>query len=316
MVEFTCQGVVIFLLHPENGPFLVVLAPSLGLFLWVFSTIFISRKGVQVMPRLGETVPNPKKRKYDQDVKGYSPQELKGHHDDALTYYIEHKGEVSVKVLSRVAKVPQSYIRTWIKEENWDQYTKEDPEDKVKLSEKTKEFIKSAAEQYGLTEQEETFCYHFFKCKNATQAAMKAGYSSAYAYNCGYRLINKPHIKKFLRDLQAQACEEVFVDTLDIIRMWAKIAFADMNDYVVVSGGGVMLKGSNQTDGQIITEIKEGKDGITIKMADKMKALDRLSAYFKVLPGDKAQEAKLKVIEKALSSDEDDEPLKIEIVGV
>lgn len=46
MVEFTCQGVVIFLLHPGNGPFLVVLAPSLGLFLWVFSTIFISRKGV------------------------------------------------------------------------------------------------------------------------------------------------------------------------------------------------------------------------------------------------------------------------------
>ena len=99
--------------------------------------------------------------------------------------------------------------------------------------------------------------------------------------------------------------------------MWAKIAFADMNDYVNVSGAGVMLKGSGQTDGQVITEIKEGKDGITIKMADKMKALDRLSSYFRVLPGDKAQEAKLKVIEKALSSDdEDDEPLKIEIVGV
>ena len=257
-----------------------------------------------------------KKVKYDEAVKGYSPKELKGHHDDALTYYIEHQGEISVKVLSRVAKVPQSYVRKWIKEENWDQYTKEDPEDKIKLSEKTKQFIESAAEKYGLSEQEETFCYHFYKSKNATQAALKAGYGSHYAYNAAYYILNKPHIKKFLRDLQAQACEEIFVDTLDIIRMWAKIAFADMNDYVVVSGGGVMLKGSNQTDGQIITEIKEGKDGITIKMADKMKALDRLSAYFKILPGDKAQEAKLRVIEKALSSDGEDEPLKIEIVGV
>jgi phage terminase small subunit len=265
---------------------------------------------------MGEPKRN-KKVKYDEAVKDYSPQELKQHHDDCLTYYIEHKGEVSVKVLSRVGKVPQSYIRAWMKDENWDQYVMEDSGDKVQVSEKTKQFIESAAEKYGLTEQEELFCYHYFKCKNATQAAMKAGYSSAWSYNAGYKLLNKPKIKEFLKDLRAQACEEIFVDTLDILRMWAKIAFADMNDYVSVSGAGVMLKGSSQTDGQVITEIKEGKDGITIKMADKMKALDRLSSYFQVLPGDKAQEAKLRILEKAASSNEDDdEPLKIEIVGV
>lgn len=249
-------------------------------------------------------------------MKGYSPKELKGHHDDALTYYIEHKGEVSVKVLSRVAKVPQAYVRKWMKEEDWDQYVKEDSGDRVKLSDKTKDFIRSSAEEYGLTEQEESFCYHYYKSKNATQAAMKAGYSSAWAYNAAYKLLNKPKIKNFLKAIQAEACEEVFVDTLEIIRMWAKIAFADMNDYVVVSAGGVMLKGSNQTDGQVITEIKEGKDGVTIKMADKMKALDRLSAYFKVLPGDKAQDAKLKILQKAADGDDGEEPLKIEIVGV
>lgn len=258
-----------------------------------------------------------KRVKYDEAVKNYSPTELKKHHDETLTYYIDHSGEVSVKVLSRVGKVPQSYVRKWMKEENWDQYTKEDPEDKIKVSEKTKQFIQSAAEDYGLSEKEETFCYHYFKCKNATQAALRAGYPSTWAYNAAYLLLNKPKIQRFLKDIQSHACEELFVDTLDIIRMWAKIAFADMNDYVSVSGAGVMLKGSNQTDGQVITEIKEGKDGITIKMADKMKALDRLSSYFKVLPGDKAQDAKLRILEKASrSDDEDDEPLKIEIVGV
>lgn len=258
-----------------------------------------------------------KKVKYDEAVKKYSPTEMKQHHDETLTYYIEHGGEVSVKVLSRVGKVPQAYVREWIRSENWDQYVKEDPGDKIKVSKKTKQFIESAAEKYGLSEQEEAFCYHYFKCKNATQAAMRAGYSSAWSYNAGYKILNKPKVKQFLKDLQSQACEELFVDTLDIIRMWAKIAFADMNDYVNVSGAGVILKGSGQTDGQVITEIKEGKDGITIKMADKMKALDRLSSYFKVLPGDKAQDAKLRILEKAANSDEDDEePLKIEIVGV
>ena len=86
------------------------------------------------MPRLGETVPNPKKKKYDEDVKKYSPAELQKHHDEALTYYIEHGGEVSTKVLSRHGKVPQSYIRKWMKEENWDKYVMEDQGDKVKVS--------------------------------------------------------------------------------------------------------------------------------------------------------------------------------------
>ena len=257
-----------------------------------------------------------KRIKYDEAVKGYSPQELKKHHDDALTYYIEKGGEVSVKVLSRVAKVPQSYVRKWMKEENWDQYTMEDEGDKVKVSPHVKEYVRTKAEEMGLSEQEEMFCYHFFKCKNATQAALRAGYGSHYAYNAAYHLLNKPSIQEFLKDIRAEACGEIFVDTIDILRMWAKIAFADMNDYVSVSGAGVLLKGSSQTDGQVVTEIKEGRDGVTVKLADKMKALDRLSSYLKVLPGDKAQEVKLRILEKAADDDSGDEPLKIEIVGV
>lgn len=262
---------------------------------------------------MGET---KKKVKYDEAVKKYSPSEMKKHHDETLTYYIEHEGEVSVKVLSRVGKVPQSYVRKWMKDENWDQYVMEDEGDRVKVTEKTKEFIQSSAEKYGLTEQEELFCYHYFKCKNATQAAMRAGFSSAWGYNAGYNILNRPKIKEFLRAIQTQACEELFLDTLDIVRMWAKIAFSDMNDYVTVSGAGVMLRNSGQTDGQVVTEIKEGKDGITIKLADKMKALDRLSSYFKVLPEDKAKDVKVRILEKAAAGDMDEEPLKIEIVGV
>lgn len=255
-----------------------------------------------------------KRDNFEEAVKGYSKKELRKHHDETLTRYIEDGGEVSVKVLSRVGKVPQSYVRRWIKEENWGQYLTTERED---LTRKTREFIKSAAEQYGLSEREELFCYHFFRTKNATQAALRAGYGSRYSYNAAYHILQKDNVREFMKELQTHACEELFVSTIDILRMWAKIAFADMNDYVSVSGAGVLLKGSSQTDGQVVTEIKEGKDGITIKMADKMKALDRLSSYLKVLPGDKAQEVKLKILEKAADSNsDDDEPLKIEIVGV
>lgn len=255
-----------------------------------------------------------KRDNFEEDVRGYSKKELRKHHDETLTRYIEDGGEVSVKVLSRVGKVPQSYVRRWIKEENWDQYLTTERKD---LTQKTREFIKSAAEQYGLSEKEELFCYHFFRTKNATQAALRAGYGSHYSYNAAYHILQKDNVREFMKELQTHACEELFVSTIDILRMWAKIAFADMTDYVSVSGAGVTLRNSSSVDGQVITEVKEGRDGVTVKLADKMKALDRLSSYLKVLPGDKAQEVKLKILEKAADSNGDgDEPLKIEIVGV
>ena len=55
---------------------------------------------------------------------------------------------------------------------------------------------------------------------------------------------------------------------------------------------------------------------MTIELADKMRALDRLSAYFKVLPQDKATQAKLEILQKAVSGEDEDSNLKIEIVGV
>lgn len=255
-----------------------------------------------------------KRDNFEEAVKGYSKKELRKHHDETLTRYIENGGEVSIKVLSRVGKVPQSYVRKWIKDENWDQYLTTEKED---LTQKTREFIKSAAERYGLSEKEELFCYHFFRTKNATQAALRAGYGSHYSYNAAYHILQKDNVREFMKELQTHACEELFVSTIDILRMWAKIAFADMTDYVSVSGAGVTLRNSSSVDGQVITEVKEGRDGVTVKLADKMKALDRLSSYLKVLPGDKAQEVKLRILEKAADSNEDDdEPLKIEIVGV
>ena len=255
-----------------------------------------------------------KRDNFEEAVKGYSKKELRKHHDETLTRYIEDGGEVSVKVLSRVGKVPQSYVRRWIKEENWGQYLTTEGED---LTRKTREFIKSAAEQYGLSEREELFCYHFFRTKNATQAALRAGYGSHYSYNAAYHILQKDNVREFMKELQTHACEELFVSTIDILRMWAKVAFADMTDYVSVSGAGVTLRNSSSVDGQVITEVKEGRDGVTVKLADKMKALDRLSSYLKVLPGDKAQEVKLRILEKAADSNgDDDEPLKIEIVGV
>ena len=49
----------------------------------------------------------------------------------------------------------------------------------------------------------------------------------------------------------------------------------------------VDLKESTNTDTQIIQEVKRGKDGVSIKLADRQKAIDWLTMFFEMNPSDK-----------------------------
>lgn len=101
---------------------------------------------------------------------------------------------------------------------------------------------------------------------------------------------------------------DIYVEAMDVLNKYIKIAFADITDYmtfgqkqVPVMGmfgpakdeaGNVMMqtvnyvdfKESTAVDGTILSEVKQGKDGIAIKLADRMKALDKLSLYFDLFP--------------------------------
>lgn len=223
-------------------------------------------------------------KKYDEAVKGYTPAQIKAAKKRAKAYYLEHNGEVSVKVLSRIAKVPQGYIREWMREKPWDEALKESPEDKVQLSNKTKGALASGAKGFGLTEQEELFCYHYMKTFNATTSAIRAGYSSSYGHNKAYRLLKTDKVKGFLNHIKGQRNEELFIDGMRIIQEYIKVAFADITDFIKFGPGGVSLRSSSNVDGQLITKVSEGKNGITIELADKMAALSKLERYLDVMP--------------------------------
>lgn len=242
---------------------------------------------------------------FDEVVKTYSKKKLIKCHDQALTRFIEDNGVISIKTLSRVGQVPRSYITKWMKDENWEQFLEPHT-----MNAQTESFLKGAALRWGLTEQEELFCQHFMKTKNSTQASYKAGYSH---YNRGYELLREARILKYLQTLHKSMCREIFIDSVDVVKMWAKIGFADMNDFVKVSAHGVSLKSGS--DGQLISEVKEGREGVSIKLADRMKALDRLSSWLNILPENKVHDAKLRIMEKSLGGDEDTS-LRIEIIGL
>ncbi|MED4399788.1 terminase small subunit [Metabacillus fastidiosus] len=172
------------------------------------------------------------------------------------------------------------------------------------LSEKvaTKKERKVMIENDELTEQQKLFCLYYINTFNATksyQKAYKCNYNTANSE--GYKLLVNPCIKKEIRRLKAQMQSELFVDATDTTKMFIEAAFADITDFVefgkkevpVIGMYGpikdketgellteevnfVDLKPSSEVNGQLITEIKQGKDGVSIKLLDKMKSIQEL----------------------------------------
>lgn len=84
----------------------------------------------------------------------------------------------------------------------------------------------------------------------------------------------------------------------------------------------VKFKESYQVDGTLISEVKQGKDGASIKLADKMKALQWLADRMDLLPREtqlrlENENTKLKIVQEKHDKEmgaNNKEPIKIEFI--
>ncbi|WP_427107727.1 terminase small subunit [Lysinibacillus xylanilyticus] len=161
----------------------------------------------------------------------------------------------------------------------------------------------------GLNDKQRLFIAYYVKCWNATKAYKKA-YGCAYstALTNGPALLRNTRIREEITKVRDEITEDALLDKRTLIQKWIDIAFADITDYVkfgrqeeVVYGEDgqpeidmngnvktyafnyVHLNESAELDGTLITEVKQGKDGISVKLADKMKALEFLSKHMDLL---------------------------------
>lgn len=197
----------------------------------------------------------------------------------------------------------------------------------------------SDIEEAGLTEKQRLFCLYHVKYWNAGKAARKAGYECSYPngfYEIGCQLLKKTQVKKQIDKLKRNIRECVFLEAMAVLQKYIDIAFADITDYVafgqeevpVMTMYGpleienpetgeketvtkmvnmVKFKDSAEVDGTILTEVSKGKDGAKIKLADKMKALDKLSEYCDLFPDKfkrKIEEGKLALAKAKAGEDE------------
>ncbi len=175
--------------------------------------------------------------------------------------------------------------------------------DQVQEDKATKRIIKEVAANEELTDKQQLFCIYYLKYFNATKAYQKAyGVSYETALVAGPRLLGNVRIKQQIEKLKVERMAGIYLDGKDILQKYIDIAFADISDFVEFGQEEVVLKddngnplldengqeitilrnyvnfkNSNEVDGTIINEVSKGKDGVKIKLVDKMKALEFLA---------------------------------------
>lgn len=163
-----------------------------------------------------------------------------------------------------------------------------------------------------LTDKQKLFCLYYLKYYNATKAYQKAyGVDRSTAESIAYRLMAKDGVRKEIQRLKSEQMNGLFLDGMAVLQKYMDIAFADITDFVtfnrcdqqtgqnevllnpdgtvkdivpkLISWNEMYFKDMDEVDGTIISEVKKSKDGISIKLHDKMKALEVLTKYTDLL---------------------------------
>lgn len=203
--------------------------------------------------------------------------------------------------------------------------------------------VEQIIEAPDLTDKQRLFCLFYIRSFNATKAYQKAyqcNYEIAHVEGC--KNLAKPSIKKEIQRLKQHRLNRELLDESDIFQKYVDIAFADITDYlefgteevpVMALYGPVKVKdpdtgeekeltktvntvrfrSSAEVDGTIVAEVKQGRDGASIKLADRMKALDWLAAHMDLATDEqRARIAQIKAQTERLST----QPVENEDDGV
>lgn len=133
-----------------------------------------------------------------------------------------------------------------------------------------------------LTAKQSRFVDEYLIDLNATQAAVRAGYSAHTAGKIGAQLLGKTSVQATIRARQAVLRERTLVQQEQVIAALAAIAFADVLNYVEADEGGERLRAlSSLTPIQrlAIADAKQYKNGFRLRLHDKFKALELLAKH-------------------------------------
>lgn len=270
----------------------------------------------------------------------------------AKQLYLESNGEKLLKDIANELGKSDSQIRKWKNNDKWDDGLKGNVTNATKGNVTNKKQVNETKikanvieelpliENDDLTDKQRLFCIYYVKLFNATKAYQKAYECSlSTADSNGSRMLGNARVKNEIMRLKQHRMTGEFFDKYDVLQKYKDIAFADITDFTTfgtetvntIDDNGneveyevnrMYFKDSAEIDGTIVTEVKQGKDGVSIKLADKMKALDFLVKYTDLLNDNELKQLKAEkervTIEKTKAdmTKDDVSPIEITIKGV
>ena len=258
--------------------------------------------------------------------------------EKAKAMYLE--GLKLVEIASQL-NLSEGTVRSWKNRYNWDdksnatlQKNKRNVAKKINVKNKAAEdTVNQVMENIDLTDKQRLFCVLYIRCFNATKAYRKAyGCSYEVANSEGYRLLVNPCIRDEISRLKRNRLNREMLDEHDIFQRYMDIAFSDMTDFVefgrekiqVMSAFGpvmvpdpetgekvplmqevntIRFRESAEVDGSLIAEVKQGKNGASIKLLDRLKALDWLADHMNLA----TEEQRARIAAMKAKFDRDDE---------
>ena len=78
-----------------------------------------------------------------------------------------------------------------------------------------------------MNQKQKAFASEYVIDYNATQAAIRAGYSERSAYSQAHELLKKPEVKKAIQELEEAASERTAITKDMVLKELARVAFVD-----------------------------------------------------------------------------------------
>lgn len=136
-----------------------------------------------------------------------------------------------------------------------------------------------------LTDKQQRFVDEYLIDLNATQAAIRAGYSAKTADQQGSRMLANVKVKQAVAEKQAQRSKRTGVNQDRVVLELAKVAFAKITD--IVDSNGRIKEDASPDDLACIESIKYkesdneygGSVEREVKIASKLKALELLGKH-------------------------------------
>jgi phage terminase small subunit len=143
----------------------------------------------------------------------------------------------------------------------------------------------------ALTPKQERFVGEYLKDLNATQAAIRAGYSPSSAAEIGYENLRKPQIASTISEAFKARAERTRVEADRVVLELAQIGFSDIREIASWGEGGFAYKASDEltdeaaaTIAGIVETVTRTCDGrkrrtLAIKLHDKLRSLELLGRH-------------------------------------